>query len=186
MKPAVVSEGSSPAEMFGAGFPGEVEVVREFAPRLRAIALRQLRDRSTTEDVVQEVLVSVVVALRERRIESPDRLPAYVLSACRRRIADVHRARARHAALSDELGSLDPAVVAPPRHAGERRLDLEQLVAAMSPLSGRERQVLSETYSGERSADEIAESIGTTAAHVRVLRHRALAKMRAALGWEDA
>jgi RNA polymerase sigma-70 factor, ECF subfamily len=185
MTPAA-SQPSPPSPGPGApGFPAEVEVCQAFAPRLRAIALRHLRDRSASEDVVQDVLVSVVVALREGRIQAPESLPAYVLSACRRRIADLQRTNARRVALRSELGALDlEQAVAPP--ALKTDIDMERLVAAFGPLSGRERQVLSETYSGERSAEEIARAIGTTATHVRVLRHRALAKMRAALEWEDS
>lgn len=184
MTPAASSP-PSPSPRPGVGFPAEVEVCRTFAPRLRAIALRHLRDRSASEDVVQDVLVSVVLALRKGRIESPESLPAYVLSACRRRIADLHRTNARRVALGEELGAED-VVELVPAPARKVDLDVERLVAAFGPLSGRERQILSETYSAERSAEEIARSIGITATHVRVLRHRALAKVRAALGWEDA
>lgn len=167
-----------------AAFPGEDEACRELAPRLRAIALRHLKDRSAADDIVQDVLASVVLALRERRIERPELVGPYALSACRRRIADAHRAEARRTALRVELGGVGtvPSAAAPTE---ERRLDLERFVLAMSPLSGRERQILNETFSAERSAEEIARGIGTTPGHVRVLRHRALAKVRAALGWED-
>lgn len=166
-------------------FPGEAEVCREFAPRLRAIALRHLKDRSSADDIVQEVLASVVVALREGRIESPELVGPYVLSACRRRIADAHRTDARRSALTMELTGLDVAQASSDPGVDEKRIDIDRLVVALTPLSGRERQIVNETFSADRSAEEIARSIGTTASHVRVLRHRALAKMRAALGWEE-
>jgi RNA polymerase sigma-70 factor (ECF subfamily) len=162
-----------------------VEICREFAPRIRAIALRHLRDRSAADDVVQDVLASVVVALRDGRIERPDDLGAYVFSACRRRIADAHRTEARRSALREEIGIATAPVAQPGAAPTDKQLDIERLIVALTPLSGRERQILVETFSADRSADEIARSIGTTAGHVRVLRHRALAKMRAALGWED-
>jgi len=165
-------------------FPTEAEVCRQFAPRIRAVALRHLRDRSLADDVVQEVLAAVIVALREGRIERPDLLGPYVLSTCRRRIADAHRTEARRSALTEELG-LDPATTQRSADLDEKRLDIDRVVIAFTPLSGRERQVVNETFTAERSAEEIARAIGTTAAHVRVLRHRALAKMRAALGWEE-
>jgi RNA polymerase sigma-70 factor (ECF subfamily) len=169
----------------GAGmFPPEAEVCRELSPRLRAIALRHLRDRSAADDVVQEVLASLVVALREGRIERPDLIAPYALSACRRRIADSYRSEARRSALSERLGELSPAQAAACSEHDQKRLDVEQMVRAMAPLSGRERQVVSETFSSGRSAEEIARAIGTTPANVRVMRHRALTKMRAALGWE--
>jgi RNA polymerase sigma-70 factor (ECF subfamily) len=165
-----------------AGLPREAEVCRDYAPRLRAIALRHLRDRSAADDVVQEVLAAVVVALRAGRIGGPELIGPYALSVCRRRIADLHRSAARRSALHEQL---EPALAATTCASEPPALDLEQMLRALSPLSGRERQIVSETFSAERSAAEIAEALGTTAAHVRVLRHRALAKMRAALGWED-
>ena len=164
------------------GFPGEAEVCREFGPRVRAIALRHLRDRSAADDVVQEVLASVVVALREGRIERPDLVGPYVLSTCRRRIADTYRSEARRSALCEELVGLDPTTTNPSE---DKRIDIDRVVFAFGPLSGRERQIVNETFSADRSAEEIARAIGTTAANVRVMRHRALAKMRAALGWEE-
>ncbi len=181
MKPGSATPLPSGSDQGVDPFPGEAEVCREFAPRIRAIALRHLRDRSAADDVVQEVLAAVVVALRERRIERPELVGAYVLSTCRRRIADAHRTEARRSALCEELVGLDRATTS----AEDKRIDIRQVVIAFAPLSGRERQVLNETFSAERSAEEIARAIGTTAAHVRVLRHRALAKMRAALGWEE-
>lgn len=185
----VVKPGSLPATPAASGpdlrIPAEGEVCREFAPRIRAIALRHLKDRSSADDIVQEVLASVVLALRDRRIEQPEHLGAYVFSACRRRIADAHRTEARRSALREEIGI---AGVTDSKHAdvpNEKHLDIDQLLVALTPLSGRERQIIVETFSADRSAEEIAQSIGTTAGHVRVLRHRALCKMRAALGWQD-
>ena len=97
----------------------------------------------------------------------------------------LQRTDARRVALRAELGALDlEQAVAQPTHKTD--IDIQRLVAALGPLSGRERQVLNETYSADRTAEEIARAIGTTATHVRVLRHRALAKMRAALEWEGA
>jgi RNA polymerase sigma-70 factor, ECF subfamily len=184
MKPGSAASGPPTPTPVVDEFPAEVEVCRRFAPRVRAIALRHLRDRSLADDVVQEVLASVVVALREGRIERPELVGPYVLSTCRRRIADAHRTEARRSAMREELVGLDRAVLGTPC-VEERRLDLDRAVLAFAPLSGRERQVINETFSAERSAEEIARAIGTTANHVRVMRHRALAKMRAALGWEE-
>jgi RNA polymerase sigma-70 factor, ECF subfamily len=185
VKPVSLSSPPPAAGESVGSFPGEVEVCRQFAPRLRAIALRHLKDRSQADDVVQEVLTSVVLALREGRIESPELVGPYALSACRRRIADTHRTEARRSALREELGGLTVSALTEPPCVEEKRVDIERLVRALGPLSGRERQVMNETFSSERSAEEIAESIGTTPGHVRVLRHRALAKMRAALGWQE-
>jgi RNA polymerase sigma-70 factor (ECF subfamily) len=163
-------------------WPGEAEVCVSFAPRIRALAMRHLKDRSLADDIVQEVLAAVVVALRERRIESPTHVGPYVLSAARRRVSDAARTDYRRSALAPELeASVEQRMAGP----DQRYLEMEHLVRAMAPLSGRERQVMSETLTSGRTADEIAALVGTTPANIRVLRHRALAKMRAALYWKE-
>ena len=185
MKPGSLPSNPPVSEHDFRPLPAEGEVCREFAPRIRAIALRHLRDRSSADDIVQEVLASVVVALRGGRIEHPEHLGAYVFSACRRRIADAHRTEARRSALRNEICITGAPATKHAQVPEEKHLDVDQVVLALTPLSGRERQIINETFTADRSAEEIAESIGTTPGHVRVLRHRALAKMRAALGWED-
>lgn len=164
-------------------WPAEAEVCLRFAPRIRALALRHLKDRSLADDIVQEVLTSLVLALREGRIEAPTALGAYVASAVRRRIADAARDDFRRTAAWSELANLEASIKDSVSGPDERYLDMEHFVLALAPLSGRERQVMSETLTCGRSADEIAALVGTTPANIRVLRHRALAKMRAALGW---
>ena len=49
----------------------EAEICNRFANRIRAYGVLHLRDRSAADDLVQHVLVAVVVALREARIEDP-------------------------------------------------------------------------------------------------------------------
>jgi RNA polymerase sigma-70 factor, ECF subfamily len=168
----------------GLSWPGEAEVCVRFAPRIRALVLRHLKDRSLVDDIVQEVLAAVVVALREGRIESPLHLGPYVLSAARRRVSDAARTDYRRSALGPEL-ELEASVEQRMAGPDQRYLEMEHLVRAMAPLSGRERQIMNETLACGRTADEIAVLVGTTPAHIRVLRHRALAKMRAALDWKE-
>jgi RNA polymerase sigma-70 factor (ECF subfamily) len=168
----------------GLAWPDEAEVCVSFAPRIRALALRHLKDRSLADDIVQEVLAAVVVALRERRIESPAHVAPYVLSAARRRVSDAARTDYRRSAIGPEL-ELEASVKQRTAGPDQRYLEMEHLVQAMAPLSGRERQVVSETLAAGRTADEIAALVGTTPANIRVLRHRALAKMRAALNWQE-
>lgn len=183
-----MSAPAAPAQELEPGvsvWPDEDEVCARFAPRVRAIALRHLRDRSLADDVVQEVLASVVVALRERRVGAPEALPGYVLSAARRRISDVARTDYRRASICSELADIEASVKTRVVGPDERYLDMEHFVIALAPLSGRERQIVNETLTCGRTAEELAALVGTTPENVRVLRHRALSKMRAALGWQE-
>jgi RNA polymerase sigma-70 factor (ECF subfamily) len=107
------------------------------------------------------------------------------MATCRKRIADVHRKEARRNALWQEFGGSEATLSGTIRAPEVCELDIDRVVMAMGPLSGKERQVINETYSLERSADEIARALGITAAHVRVMRHRAIEKVRAALGFKE-
>jgi RNA polymerase sigma-70 factor (ECF subfamily) len=72
-------------------------------------------------------------------------------------------------------------------HAGladEPRFDTEQLTACLERLSERERSVLVLTFHSERTAFEVAQELGLTAANVRVIRHRALARLRLCMNGE--
>jgi RNA polymerase sigma-70 factor (ECF subfamily) len=62
--------------------------------------------------------------------------------------------------------------------AHEPRLDTEKLTACLERLSERERSVLVLTFHSERAAFEVAQELGLTPANVRVIRHRALARLR--------
>jgi len=51
----------------------EDEICRRFAPRIRLYGLRHLRDAQAAADLVQDVLVRVIEALRGGRLREPDR-----------------------------------------------------------------------------------------------------------------
>ena len=55
---------------------------------------------------------------------------------------------------------------------------MRALTRCMSKLDDRDRRVLGMTFYEDRSADEISEAMGLTAANVRVIRHRALVQLR--------
>ena len=76
-----------------------------------------------------------------------------------------------------ELGSVMPDT---------ERLDARALYRCMSQLEPRGRAVLHLSFQEERSPDEIASALGTTTANVRVLRHRAVAQVRACLDSKEA
>jgi RNA polymerase sigma-70 factor (ECF subfamily) len=60
----------------------------------------------------------------------------------------------------------------------ERLFDADRVKPCLASMRERERTILLLTYYVERSAAEIAESMGMTAGAVRVARHRAVAAMR--------
>src|SRR5262249_59475617 len=79
------------------------ELVRRCAGRIRLFGLRRLRDQAAAQDLVQEVLVTTLEALRAGRIEQPERLASFVLGACRMTVANQRRGEQRRARLLEQF-----------------------------------------------------------------------------------
>ena len=162
-----------------AAAPGEArleeeELARRFAPRIRLYGLRHLRDRDAANDLVQQVLLVTIENLRGGRVREPERLASFVLGTCRNVARDLRRGGHRRQALLDRYlateDSAEPALPPPAR-----------LADCLQRLVERDRSVLVMTFYAERSADDIARELGLAAGNVRVVRHRALARLRECL-----
>ena len=62
------------------------------------------------------------------------------------------------------------------------RLDHLRVADCLGHLAERERSVIVLSFYEERTADDVASTMGTTAGNVRVIRHRALAHLRDCMG----
>ena len=60
-------------------------------------------------------------------------------------------------------------------------LDRTRLADCLAHLGERERSVVLMTFFVERTTDEIVDDLALSAANVRVIRHRALARLRACM-----
>lgn len=163
-----VTSGSAPE--------AERELVRRYAPRIRLYGLHHLRDEDRARDLVQEVLIAVIEALRADRVEDLERLPRFVLGTCRNVVSGWRRGARRSRDASALLAGTEPVTPAPRPPADSRRL-----LECMAGLSARDQSILVLSYCEERSADEIGRRFGLTAGNVRVLRHRALARVKTCL-----
>lgn len=154
----------------------EEELARRFAPRIRLYGLRHLRDRDAANDLVQQVLLATIENLRGGRIREPERLASFILGTCRNVARDLWRGGRRRQALLERYRRIpaedttEPALPPPAR-----------LAECLQRLAERERSVLVMTFYAERSADEIALELGMAAGNVRVVRHRALGRLRQCL-----
>lgn len=154
----------------------EAEMCRRMAPRIRLYGLRHLRSPSAADDLMQQVLVKVLEALRAARLLEPDKLAAYVLGTCRMTVLDQRRNRHRQETLLAMFGN-DLAPTPPPAP----RLDDRQLASCVQALRERERTVIVMTFYDEHTTGETASLLGTSEANVRVIRHRAIRQLRACL-----
>ena len=155
----------------------EREVCGRLLPAIRAFARRRLRGASA-EDFAQDVLLLLVEALRDGRIQQPEHVSSFALGICRNLAREGARLTERRQLLMETYGFTEPelAVLGAPLEV--RREHLED---CYSQLTERARSVLRATFCNDDDDREIAEAVGITAANVRVIRHRTLAALRSCL-----
>lgn len=152
----------------------EAELYRRFAPRVRLYGLRHLRDPAAADDLVQDVLLMTFDGLRAGRVRDLERLASFILGSCRRIVAGLRRGSERRERLLERHG---PELAAGPGADGPL-LDLDRLTHCLGRLAQRDRTVVVLSFYAERSSDEIGRELAMSAANVRVVRHRALARLR--------
>ena len=69
----------------------EAEMCRRMGPRIRLYGLRHLRSPSAADDLVQQVLVKVLEALRTARLQEADKLVHFVLGTCRLTVLELRQ-----------------------------------------------------------------------------------------------
>ena len=159
----------------GASEAAESELYRRFAPRVRLYGLRHLRDEESARDLAQQVMLLTIEKLRQGDVRDPDAIASFVLSSSRTMAMAARRTDARRARLREAFLAPD-AFAAPDAGA---TLDLDRLEHCLAQLADRERSVVMLTFYAESSAASVGADLGVSEGNVRVIRHRALAKLRA-------
>jgi RNA polymerase sigma-70 factor, ECF subfamily len=155
------------------GPAAEETLCKRFAPRIRLYGLRHLGIEATAADLVQVVLIRVLEALRVGSVENVENLAAYVHGTCRYAALDLRRTEKRQRAI--EASAVVVAEVAQPPATSGR--DFLRLFGCLQSLPERDHQIVRMSFMEERSADEIARRMSLSAGNVRVIRHRAIARL---------
>jgi len=144
--------------------------------RLIQIKLRsRLPTRDDLEDVRQETFKRFFVALRDGRIQQPDRLGSFVNSLCNNVLKEHYR-RDHGSLTSLDDGEYDTQL--PSQNddplAGLTSREVQQIVREiLNRLSERDRRILREIFLEERDKDDVCRDFGVTRQHLRLLVHRA-------------
>ena len=156
----------------------EAELFRRMAPRIRLYGLRHLREEHAADDLVQQVLMIVLEALRAGRLRDSDKLASFVLGTCRMTVLDLRRNTQRKERLLDQYGAdlLAPATASVPHP------DQEQLRHCVQRLKEREKAVIVMSFYDEETGADVARFLGVSEANVRVIRHRAIHQLRGCMG----
>jgi len=158
----------------GVSDEAEAEIYRRFATRVRLYGLRHLREEDAARDLVQDVLLLVIEKLREGSVREPDRIGSFILGTCRMLADGRRRTERRREHL--RTAYLTAPVVEPDEEAGG--MELDRVESCMRRLAERERMVVLLTFYAEQPSDVVARTLGTSPGNVRVIRHRALERLR--------
>lgn len=167
------------ARRIAAAAPGvdsaaEAELYRRLAPRVRLYGRRHLRDDDAADDLMQQVMAMTIEKLRAGELREPDRITSFVFGCCRRVVIEMKRGERRREELLGQYGfELEPAdiSIAP-------RLDEARVARCLEALAERERAVMIMSFYEDEPADRVGSMLGISEGNVRVIRHRAMQRLR--------
>jgi RNA polymerase sigma-70 factor, ECF subfamily len=154
----------------------EAELCRRFTPRIRAYGLRHLRDEQAAADLVQRVLLLALEKLRAGKVRHPEQIASFILGSARMICHELRRGGGRTEPLDPETVAAQAS--APP----PEPLAAAALARCFEALAERERSILLFSFYQERSAAEIARLLALEVSNVRVIRHRAIGRLRTCMG----
>lgn len=160
----------------------EAELYRRLAPRVRLYGLRHLRDAQAAADLAQQVLLMTLERLRAGEVREPERIASFVLGASRMTALELRRGERRREALLEAWGGAAEALEAPEPIV----LDPDRLAGCLESLAERERSVVVMSFFADKPAREVGAELGLSAGNVRVIRHRALARLRQCMDAQGA
>ena len=157
----------------------EDELCRRLGPRIRLYGLRHLRDPNAAADLVQQVLLLALERLRDGTLREPERVASFVLGSCRMTVLDLRRGTRRRERLLDTWGDATDATA--PFQEESSSFDSDRLAHCLESLPERERSVVVLSFFADKSADDVGTELSLSAGNVRVIRHRALTRLRGCL-----
>ena len=141
-----------------------------------------MRNEDAARDLVQQVMLLTIEKLRGGSVRDADQIASFVLGVSRTMANDVRRLEWRREKLRDTF--MPPHLVDVPP--GDATLDVDRLERCLNRLAERERVVVLLTFYAERTASDVGKELGVKEGHVRVIRHRAIERLRTCMTSREA
>jgi RNA polymerase sigma factor (sigma-70 family) len=148
--------------------------VHEFSHRVFVMGVVRTRDREAARELVQDVLMAVIGALRKGQLQDADKLPGFVHGTARNLINNQLRSRSQRPTLEPLPEDLAQACSAERLEDAERVGLVQQ---ALERLGQVDRKILWMTLAQGHKPGEIAAALGLTSEVVRTRKLRAVKKV---------
>jgi RNA polymerase sigma-70 factor (ECF subfamily) len=152
----------------------ETELVHEFSHRIFVMGVVRTRDREAARDLVQDVLMAVIAALRKGQLQDADKLAGFVHGTARNLINNFLRDESQRPPMDPLPEELAQASSIAQLEDAERVRLVHQ---ALERLGQEDRKVLWMTLVGGQKPGEIAAALGLTPEVVRTRKLRAVKKV---------
>ena len=172
-----MADGASQAERIGVLDPAaEDHLARTFSRRIYLMALVRTGDPDAAQDLSQNTLVEILLALRKGQLRDRQKLSAFVWGTTRNVINYYLRARS-HAPRSEPLGPDTPGPDAAQAHDLEQAERLALMRRAVAQLGPEDQQMLTMTLVDGCKPAEIAVRLGLSSEVVRQRKSRAVKRV---------
>jgi RNA polymerase sigma-70 factor (ECF subfamily) len=178
-----------------AALSGDRSAIEELLVVVRPVVVRYCRARLgtqsrslvTADDVAQEVCLAVLRALPSYREQGRPFL-SFVYGIAAHKVADAHRLtmRGQRVESYSEVPDAPDVIALSPEQLAINGEMTEKMNGLLSQLPVLQREIIVCRVVLGMSAEETAESVGSTPGAVRVAQHRALGKLRSMLGGLDS
>ncbi len=156
------------------------ELYRTYFPRLYRYILARTGNTYDAEDLTEEVFMRVLEAIKRfQHREAP--FSAWLFRIAHNAVISQRRketARGRSSQLNDGM----PVDSEGPEELVERRVALSEVMQAAKSLPDAQRQVISLRFAAGLTVAETARAMGKGEGNVKVIQHKAIAKLREMMG----
>jgi RNA polymerase sigma-70 factor (ECF subfamily) len=152
----------------------EEELVHLFRDRIAFLVRMRTHDADVTSDLTQDILLAVVLALRDGHLREPERLAAFVYGTARNLVNNYLRTRSRLPKEDPIDEGHHPACGQDPMEDTERSTLVRR---ALVSLDSTDRHILLLTLVNGLKPGEIAARLRLTSEVVRARKSRALKKL---------
>lgn len=160
---------------------GDAEIERHFVDYFSELLLLKLRrhlgSHHAIEDVRQETFLRVLRVLRNRGLQSPEKLGAFVHGVCNNVLSEYYRSGERLSPLP-EHGYDAPAALPTPEAEMESTERKQRVRRVLNEMPPKDREILRLLFLEEQEKDEVCRIFHVDRNYLRVLLHRAKGRFR--------